>query len=240
MNWENIWNWIKNNSNWFIPVVGILFCLLLLFSGDNSKSVSEFPGGGFGTFLASGLMFFLAWKFQAEEKVYGKLVTLGLILATVWAWPRIMPIVNSFGISPNLILALTIFVGIWMWQKGAGLFWWRRILFLFLIASMLGSSGGIVKRGWQEFKESTGISAPSVSLPTGVQRYTDALFGYFGYRANRQVSKLREAYITNKTVMYKRGVDGQFSITKIDFSCCSFDALIARLPSNQLGKADDK
>lgn len=206
------WSWqnFKTNIQWVIPVVGIM--LIYLFWGDNATTSVSIHGGGLSTLLIAFVVFLLAHKFGSKL-----LQWIGSALIIVWAWPRIIPIIGEFGIAPGLILAITILFGVWLWKKGAGIFWWRRIVFIILLASMVGSQGGVIREGWDDFKTSTGIHLPSVQIPTSLKNFGDAIGEYFGHRANTTVAATKVGYIKVGTAMYQKA-GKNFSEENIDLS----------------------
>jgi len=193
---------LKTNITWVIPIIGTL--LVYLFLSNHAEEVSKITstpihGGGFSTLLIAFIIFLLAHKF--DNKI---LQWIGSVLIIIWAWPRFIPIVGEFGISPGIILAVTIFFGIWLWKKGAGIFWWRRIIFIILLVSMVGSQGGVIRKGWNDFRTSTGIHLPSVKIPNSVKTFGDAIGEYFGHRANTTIADTKIGYIKVSTMMYSK------------------------------------
>jgi hypothetical protein len=193
------WSWgvFKTNIRLITPIIGILF--LYIFLHRDTSSANAVHGGGFSTLLIAFVVFLLAHKFS--NKV---LQWIGSVLIVIWAWPRFIPIIGEFGISPGIILAVTIFFGIWLWKKGAGIFWWKRIIFIILLMSMVGNQGVVIRKGWNDFKTSTGIHLPSITIPDSIEPLGNAISEYFGHRANTTIADTKVGYIKVGTAMYSK------------------------------------
>jgi hypothetical protein len=194
-------------------IIGIILLLGYIFFGGNSPD-SKIPGGGFGTFIASALLFWGAYKTTGMGSK--ALNVIAIILLVVWAWPRALPWLNSLGITPNIIMILAILVGIWMVKGGKGFLAWRMFLLIFLVACWIGAKGAVLKDSFNAFLASTGIELkmPNVEIPKTIKNITSGISGYTQHISAQKISQSKERLVKNGSTFYNYDGTG---FTKKDF-----------------------
>jgi hypothetical protein len=144
-----------------VPLLGI-FILILSFRGCGAEE-HVLPGGGFGLLLVTILCGYAAYRSGVKA-----LWMLTVFMGLVWFYDKLVPVADEFGVTPegikthlNILLVLIIGLGIWIWKAGSGLFFWRTIVLVFLIAAWIGGNSKTIFTGWDNFKK----NAPTVSMP---------------------------------------------------------------------------
>lgn len=199
MDFNAIINWIKRNIKIVIPSALLLIFIGFLFFGGSTPD-NKIPGGGFGTLVLAGLVFFGAHK-AGEGKMRVILGVIATVLLVVAIWPRVFPLINFLGLAPNIIMILAISVGVWMFKGGKGLFAWRMFLFIFLVLCWIGANGKVFKEGFEGFKSSTGIEFkfPEIETPD----FLKGVANYMGHLSASQTSKFKERLLKKDAYMYK-------------------------------------
>ncbi|KKP67121.1 MAG: hypothetical protein UR66_C0009G0100 [Candidatus Moranbacteria bacterium GW2011_GWE1_35_17] len=195
MNWSTARTWVMANLRIAIPAIGfILFSGYLLFGGNSPDS--NVPGGGFGTFIVSGLIFWGAYRVGtgATQKVLGTMATLLLI---VWAWPRFFPFLIYW---TYLLIAVNCF---WIYKKGLGVFFWRLAPIILLI-SILFYSNDTFKKSYDGFIKFTGIEfkMPEVEMPEVVKNAATGFAKYMKNLSAQKISQSKERLVKNGSTFY--------------------------------------
>lgn len=207
MNFNTAVNWIKRNLKIVIPVILLVIFIGFLFFGGSTPD-SKVPGGGFGTLIISGILF---WgSFKASRGVGSWVLgTIATVLLVVAVWPRVFPLINSLGLAPNIIMILAILVGVWMVKGGKGFFAWRMFLLIFLVLCWIGANGKLFKDGITAFLNSTGIEAKVPDIKLETPKAFKGLTSHLGRVVDQQVSQSKERWVKKDAKLYK--YNGTFS-----------------------------
>ncbi|KKP77799.1 MAG: hypothetical protein A2271_02005 [Candidatus Moranbacteria bacterium RIFOXYA12_FULL_35_19] len=197
----NAW---QNNRKLLIAAIILLISFSLFLSRCGSSNANDLPGGGAGIFLIASLL-----VIGAAVRNSRGLFLFSLIFWAIWLYPKVMPILNLWGVIPSF--ALLLFLGMVWWiiaEKGKmGRFGYRLIFAIILLFSAVGMSG-IVNKGIAELKK---VDIPKISLPSissngavgklsnAVGKMADAFASKVDASATRETVSARQAQQVQKT-----------------------------------------
>lgn len=226
IDWQAIRTWAMANIRTIIFILGTFLLLGFIFFRGSAPD-SKIPGGGFGTLVLAGLIFFGAHK-AGVGKIRVVLGSIATILLIVAIWPAVFPLINSLGLAPNIIMILAILVGVWMVKGGKGFFAWRMFLLIFLVLCWIGSSdltykdnkGNTIKddkgkemnvfqSGFNRLLKSTGIEMKIPDIKIETPKAVKGLTSHLGRVVDQQVSQSKERWVKKDAKLYK--YNGTFS-----------------------------
>lgn len=199
MNWLTIRTWAMANFRTVFFITGIILLSGYILFGGSSPDAS-IPGGGFGTLIIAGLLFFGSYKTAGPGSKI--LAVFGTILLIVWAWPRVFPILSFLNIVPNIILILAVLTFLWMWFGGKGLLGWRMWLFIFLVLCWIGANGKLFKDGFNSFLSSTGITLSMPKINIQMPEFIKGITGYIGHASAQKISQSKERSVKKDAKFY--------------------------------------
>jgi len=208
IDWQVARTWAMANIRTIIFILGTFLLLGFIFFGGSTPD-NKIPGGGFGTLILAGLLF---WgSFKARQGVGAWILGIfAIILLMVAIWPRI---------APNIIMIFAISVGILLFKDGKGFLAWRMFLFIFLVLCWIGTNGKLFKDGFTGFLSSTGIELKVPDIKIEVPEFLKGATSYLGHLLDQGNSEFKERWVGKETKLYK--YDGakfsQSAVTDVPF-----------------------
>lgn len=148
----------KNHRREVIAAVVVVLAMGLLLSrcASSGNSATTFPGGGAGMMVLAALASVGAAVRQSKG-----LWIVAAILWTIYLYPKAMAILLGWGVVPSIAFLLFLGMAWWIVKKGAGFFFWRGIVAVVLLFSVIPLSG-IVNEGIKDLKK-VEVPKPSMS-----------------------------------------------------------------------------
>ena len=198
----------QNNRKLFIATVVLLISCVLLLSRCGSDDATSLPGGGAGIFLIAALL-----TVGAVARGNKSLFIFSMIFWAIWLYPKVMPILNLWGVIPSFAFLLFLGMVWWISRKGNGRFGYRLVFATILLFSAVGMSG-IVNKGIEEIKK---VNIPKIPIPSvspngainkiigATEKMADALATRADAKVGREAVSARKAQQIQKTWTLKTG-----------------------------------